>query len=149
MEAEASVNSRPLTTVSIDKDDPHAITPNCFLMGTTSTQQPPGVFNDQDLCLRKRWRHAQVLANHFWSRWLKEYLPSLALRGKWNRHTPDVIVGELVFLADLNQQRNRWTKGVVEAVFPGKDGHVRVVDVRTAEGILRRPVAKLFRISGW
>ncbi|CAL8111098.1 unnamed protein product [Orchesella dallaii] len=146
-EAEVTVNSRPLTCVSIDKDDEEAITPNCFLIGSTSVKQPPGNFSDSDLSLRKKWRIAQVLADHFWRRWIKEYLPSLSLRTKWRKQVPDVKIGDIVFIADSNELRNQWIKGVVDAVYPGEDGQVRVADVRTAGGKLRRPVVKLLRIE--
>ncbi|GBP08570.1 hypothetical protein EVAR_83017_1 [Eumeta japonica] len=39
--------------------------------------------------------------------------------------------------------RNTWPRGIVERVYPGIDGQVRVVDIRTAHGRLRRPTARL------
>ncbi len=40
---------------------------------------PPGAFVKQDL-YRRRWRQVQYLADVFWCRWLKEYLPALQQR---------------------------------------------------------------------
>lgn len=85
-EAEVTVNSRPLTHVPVDKDDEEALTPNCFLMGTTSVKQPPGVFRKDDMSLRKQWRIAQVKSDHFWNRWISDYLPSLSLRSKCTKN---------------------------------------------------------------
>ena len=42
----------------------------------------------------------QLLTEHFWSRWLKEYLPILTRRVKWQSDCPNVKVGELVLLQD-------------------------------------------------
>ena len=144
MEAESVVNSRPLTHVSVDPSDPEALTPNHFLMGTSSAVQLPGQFSTDDLCLRKQWRIAQALTDQFWRRWIKEYLPTLTRRVKWNRRTEPVKVGDIVIIADDNSPRGSWPKGKVSAVYPGRDGVVRMADVATAGGqIFRRPVAKL------
>ncbi len=39
-------------------------------------------------------------------------------------------------------QRN-WPLAVVQEIFPGQDGLVRAVDIRTSKGVYRRPVHKL------
>jgi hypothetical protein len=36
-----------------------------------------------------------------------------------------------------------WKTGIIEEVFPGQDGHVRVALVRTSRGHFKRPVVKL------
>jgi hypothetical protein len=44
-----------------------------------------------------------------------------------------------------------WKIGVVENVVPDEDGVVRVVDVRTNRGVLRRPATKIhpfYRFGG-
>jgi len=53
LEAENLVNSRPLTHVSVDPKDPESLTPNHFMIGTSSPAQPLGVFSEDDFCLRK------------------------------------------------------------------------------------------------
>jgi len=40
LEAESQVNSRPLTHVSVDPNDPESLTPNHFLIGASSPAQP-------------------------------------------------------------------------------------------------------------
>ncbi|UYV84331.1 hypothetical protein LAZ67_X001873 [Cordylochernes scorpioides] len=113
LEAEAVVNSRPLTDVPLDPAAPEAITPMHFLIGTSSIGQPPGQFDDADLRLKERWRKAQRLADMFWMRWRKEYLPTLQRRTKWHGRVPDVQVGDMVFVLDESLKRGHWPLGIV------------------------------------
>ncbi|XP_076247767.1 uncharacterized protein LOC143187433 [Calliopsis andreniformis] len=142
-EVEHTVNSRPLTHVSVDHRDQGSLTPNHFLIGASSGAPIPGKFRDQDLHLRKQWRVAQKLADMYWSRWVKEYLPTLLTRTKWNRETRPLQEGDLVQIVDHTLPRNTWPRGIISKVYPGPDGRIRVVDVRTKTGILRRPAVKV------
>jgi hypothetical protein len=142
-EVERIVNSRPLTHVSDDNHDPLSLTPNHFLIGVPEVNVSPGVFGDDECNWRRRWRVAQFLTDLFWKRWLKEYVPTLIHRKKWNRPEPNLSVGDLVVIEDKDLQRGLWPIGVVEDVMPGEDGIVRVVDVRTNRGVLRRPATKI------
>jgi hypothetical protein len=56
-------------------------------------------------------------------------------------------ISDVVIIVDDTAPRNSWKIGKIEAVYPGRDGIIRVVDVKTATGIYRRPVTKLCRIS--
>jgi transposase InsO family protein len=143
VEAENIVNSRPLTHVSVDPDDPESLTPNHFLIGSSSGNAAPGKFVEMDLCLRKQWRIAQRLVDRFWKRWVQEYLPTLTRRTKWFRRTAPVKIGDLVFIADGNLPRNQWPRGLVVGTSPDKEGQVRVAEVKTQFGMLTRPVVKL------
>ena len=84
-EAEAIVNSRPLTVNNISSPDSlEALTPNHLLtMKTKVVLPPPGVFQAADQYSRKRWRRVQHLSNEFWTRWRKEFLQSLQEHQKW------------------------------------------------------------------
>jgi len=80
VECEAIVNSRPLTFVSLDHHDEDALTPNHLLLGSSSPSSPPAIFEKPDLCHKKQWRAVQKTVDHFWSRWVKEFLPCLTRR---------------------------------------------------------------------
>ena len=134
------VNSRPLTQVSVDPNDPRAITPNDFLRFTSTS----GItWGSGEVKVKKLWRQAHIMADYFWGRWVKQYLPSLTRRNKWNDRTKPVNVGDIVTIVDSTGPRNTWPLGRVVQLYPGRDGQVRVVDVQTADGVYRRPVAKL------
>lgn len=139
-EIEHTVNSRPLTHVPIEAEDQEALTPNHFLLGTSVGLPYVGECEKAD---RRTWRAAQALANMFWARWIKEYLPTLAPRGDVRRKPNNVKPGDIVIIADGTLPRNTWPRGQVERVYRGPDGVVRSVEVRTKGGIFRRPVRRL------
>lgn len=81
---ESTVNGRPLTIMSDDPNDFEPLTPNHLLLMRAGAF-PLGVTVKQDQYSRKRWRQIQYLADIFWRRWTREYLPTLQLRSKWHR----------------------------------------------------------------
>lgn len=83
-EATNILNSRPLTRNSDDPTDEEPLTPNHLLQLRPCTNLPPGIFEKEDLYCRRQCRQAQFLANLLWKRWIKEYLPTLQERKKWN-----------------------------------------------------------------
>jgi hypothetical protein len=104
---------------------------------------PPGTFEKEDIYSRKKWRQTQILANHFWKRWLKEYIPALQERQKWHRVRRNATVGDIVLLVDEGLPRGKWLLGRIVKAIPGRDGLVRTVEVKTQNSILVRPIQKL------
>lgn len=141
--AEALINSRPLTYQSANPADDAPLTPNHFLHGQIGGHFAPSSCDDTDFNLRKRWRRIQELVRHFWSRWLREWLPGLNARRKWFQTHRDVQVGDVMLVISSDTSRGNWPLGRVLEVYPGKDGHVRVAKIQVREGTLIRPVAKL------
>ena len=142
-EVESIINSRPLTPYSDDVNDLECLTPNHFLLGRRSPNLPPGVFYDQDMCLRKRWKQAQFLTEQFWKRWVREYLPTLTIRNKWTRERRSMRAGDLLLLKVDSVKRSQWPVGRIIETMPGKDGRVRVAKIKTATGTYMRPTAKM------
>lgn len=152
-EAEAVVNSRPLTaegTTSSDTAEP--LTPNHFLtLKTKVVLPPPGKFTSADLYSRKWWRRVQHLTNEFWSRWKKEFLLSLQTRQKWTRPRKNLQVNDVVIVKDDDTPRNQWKMCRVIEAQADQDGLVRKVmlDVGspnlTPEGKRNQPLSTLER----
>ena len=92
------------------------------------------------------WRQAQALANFFWRRFTKEYLPFLTER-RVEREETDVKTekkqGDVVLVAKPNQPGGVWPLGRIVCTHPGQDGLVRAVTVRTQHGEYKRLSAKL------
>ncbi|XP_063367679.1 uncharacterized protein LOC134656091 [Cydia amplana] len=145
-EVENIVNSRPLTHVSVEPGSDGALTPNHFLLHSPPNTPALGAFDDSDLFLRKQWRTSQRLADMYWQRWVKEYLPELLPRRKWNTEQTPLKVGDLVLVVDPGAPRNVWPKAVIQQVFPGRDGRVRLVEIKTKSGVFKRPAARVARI---
>ncbi|XP_055643908.1 uncharacterized protein LOC129780056 [Toxorhynchites rutilus septentrionalis] len=144
VEAESLINSRPLTYVSTNvQDDMEALTPNHFLRSCALGECMPSR-NPVELAetLRNSYRQAQYEADEIWSRWQREYLPTMNRRTKWFTDQKPVAVGDLVYVADT-EKRNTWERGIVEEVFIGRDSRVRSAIVRTSSGVKKRPIAKL------
>ena len=135
VEAEAIVNSRPLTTDDLtDPDSLDVLTPNHLLtMKSSVILAPPGNFQGADVYSKKRWRRVQQLADEFWQRWRKSYLQSLQTRQKWTTPTKNVEVGDIVILKDDSVPRNCWKLARVETTYPDADGYVRKVKVAVAD----------------
>lgn len=142
LEIEYTINSRPLTHVSIDPNDCEAITPNHFLLlrsnNTRIVEETPS-----EKISKKHWRFAEYLANSYWKRWITEYRPTLIRRQKWHSKSENLKVNDLVIILDEKAPRNEWLMGKINEVYPGKDGTVRVATVITKKGIFKRPVTKL------
>lgn len=130
-EVQAIVNSRPLALNDMSStDSPQPLTPNHLLtMKTRVLMPPPGVFQREDLYLRKRWRRVQHLANEFWERWRKEFLQVLQMRTKPQRNLQK---GDFVMVKDENVPRNLWRLARVQDVFPSEDSLVRKVKLAMA-----------------
>ena len=142
-EVESIVNSRPLTPTSDDVNDYSALTPNHFLLGRSNKNLPISDNFETNITSRKRWRQVQSLTNHFWTRWQKEYLPTLTIRPKWNKEQRNMQVGDLVQIIDNNIPRGMWNLARVNKVYEGDDNRVRVVEVKSSSGTYVRPVTKL------
>lgn len=141
-EVEAILNGRPITTVSDDVNDLTVLTPNDLLLLRNEQSFPPGTFVKTDNYVKRRWRQVQYLANLFWHRWTKEYLPILQQRAKWNKTERNLQVGDLVLIVD-NTPRNSWKIGRVLEVIKDKLGAVRIAKVKTPTTVLQRSIGKL------
>ncbi len=146
IEVENVLNSRPLGYVSSDVADPNPVTPNSLLMGRPDSSLPPVVYPDTELLSRKRWRHSQVLSDHFWKHFVRDFLPTLQTRQKWHREKENLAIGTVVLIVDEQLPRALWRVGTVSSVIPSSDGRVRTAVVKVKDHTYTRPVAKLIEL---
>lgn len=143
-EVESIVNRRPISKVSDDPKDMEALTPNHLLLLRSGPTLPPGVFRKEDTYSRRRWRQAQYLADVFWRRWVREYLPALQQRQKWINRQRNFAEGDIVLVVDDSAPRNSWPLGrILETQGNSRDGCVRRVKVKTRASVLVRPIDKI------
>ena len=140
--AEGIVNNRPLTPASDDPKDLEPLTPNHLLIHRP-VNIPPGLFNENDMYHRKKWRQVQYLADVFWKRWTREYLSSLVQRTKWHGTHRNVQENDLVLVISSNTPRNSWPVGRIIETYKGQDDLVRSARVRLRDSELVRPIRKL------
>ncbi|KAJ8280810.1 hypothetical protein GJAV_G00059300 [Gymnothorax javanicus] len=124
VEIEGILNSKPLGYVSSDIADPDPVTPNTLLMGRPDSSLPQVIYPESELLTRRRWRHSQILADQFWARFIRQYLPAQQTRQKWQKDKDHLTVGTVVMIVDPQSPRALWLVGTVKAVCPGSDGRI-------------------------
>ena len=142
-EVEAILNSRPISTNPSDPNDLEALTPNHILQLKVQPVLPPGLFQKDDVYVRRRWKVVQYIANLFWTRWVKEYLPLLQERQRWTHTKRNLAVGDIVLVAEANAPRGSWLLGRVLEARADSKGHVRSVLLKTRSSTLERPISKV------
>ena len=144
IEAEAIVNSRPLSFIESDTDVIQPLSPMQLLTLKASTMlPPPGDFVQEDVYCRRRWRRVQYLSNQFWSKWRSEYVHSLQQRNKWHRPQRNVSCGDIVLLVDDNAPRCQWRLARVVDPVVSSDGLVRKAKVKVQSSVLKRPIHEM------
>ncbi|KAH9639101.1 hypothetical protein HF086_009070 [Spodoptera exigua] len=93
--------------------------------------------------MRTRWHLTQKIVQDIWKRWHTEYLTQLSSRSKWRHSQPDIQLNDIVTINDANLPPGKWAVGRVVQLHPGSDGHVRVVTLKTKNGLIKRPILKL------
>ena len=142
-EVESVINNCPLTPTSDSISDFEALTFNHLLLGTKVTNCALGLFNRGDMNYCKKQRAFQAALNMFWTKWLREYLPSLTDRNKCTINSGNLEIGDLVILVSKNPVCSAWSTGRVIEIYPGVDGVVRSVKVKTPNNEFVRPTASL------
>lgn len=130
--------------MSDDPSDLTVLTPAHFLIG-----EPINLFPDNSNLVEiptnrlNRWELLQKITQDVWKRWSGEYLHTLLNRPKWTRVHRNFQLNDLVIIKEDNLPSSRWKLGRIIGTLPGLDGLVRSVELKTATGILKRPIVKL------
>lgn len=138
VQIEAILNSRPLTPLSSDPADCTPLTPGHFLVGRPLTSLPQQNVQDYSATSLSRFQRIEQLRQHFWARWSKEFVSELQQRTKWHTCKDTLKLGSLVIIKEDHLPPLKWRLGRVVAVHPGSDGIVRVADIKTTAGVIRR-----------
>ena len=125
---EAAVNDRPLTHVGgLDSEPPHSPAMLCGDAVWPGTVE----VTDQHVTaeqLGRRQKYVTSLTGHLTSRWQDEYL--VTLNAYHARRSSPIVVDDGVLIIADNKRRQRWRMGRVVKLFLGRDGRVRVAEVR-------------------
>ena len=133
------VNDRPLTSLSDNPLDYNAITPASILTPSLDPALPIGHPHSTDH-LRRDFRYNMALAQRFWERWIKFYLPQLQRRKNWLKIVDNIEVGQLVLVSgpsDFNT-RGKYRLGRISRVLP---------QIQKGKAIVRRAIVKVSTIK--
>ncbi|GBM46537.1 hypothetical protein AVEN_17925-1 [Araneus ventricosus] len=154
-EIEAIINSRPLTYVYNEPNEPFPLTPANFLTGRRLTALPnwSGKRNIELFKgkkeLIKRYLYREKILNNFWKRWKREYL--LQLKGaNLNKNVnvkTEFNVNDIVLIGEEKVPRQLWKLGKVIDVHKGRDSKVRSATIKTSTGIIKRPIQLLYNLE--
>lgn len=140
---EACLNSRPLTMLSNDHNDPTPLTPAHFLVGEPLVIVAEHNYEQCNLSNLRRWQLVQRMTQDFWRRWSHEYLLDCMQRYKWTKITPEPKIGDVVLIKDDNLPPARWLMGKIVNKHPGSDNITRVVTFKCNDSLIKRPTSKL------
>ncbi|XP_044597974.1 uncharacterized protein LOC123274434 [Cotesia glomerata] len=140
---EAILNSRPISYISPDSNDPLPITPGHFLIGKSIMSLAEEDHREVPINRLTNWEYVTRMKRDFWDRWHKEYISSLNVRTKWCTGQHSIGIRSVVLLKDDNLPPLQWSLGKVVKIDPGKDGIIRVVDVRIGKRVYTRNVRSL------
>ncbi|XP_036347073.1 uncharacterized protein LOC118756414 [Rhagoletis pomonella] len=143
IEVEAILNSRPLTPLSSDPNDGEALTPAHLLIGTSLLSMPDKYIDVNTASTLTQWQRVTHLKQRFWELWARDYILSLQQRSKWLKPEANIEIGQMVIIHEANLPPQHWSLGRIIDITPGSDGKVRVVDIKTTKGIVRRAVHKI------
>ncbi|XP_075248452.1 uncharacterized protein LOC142341409 [Convolutriloba macropyga] len=123
-EAEAILNSRPLTHVGCSILDEGPLTPNHFLLRRPHICLKLLVNSNQRFST-KDFKLTQTLLDHYCGRLLKEYVPELNKRTKWQRSNAELDEGDIVWVLKDFTPRDIWPLGRIVKAHRGSDGIAR------------------------
>ena len=141
--AESLINSRPITYQSSNPKDDCPLTPNHFLHGQLGGSFAPEVDHRIYYSPKKRWRRVQQVIQHFWERWMTEYIPSLNSRKIWQTQCRNLDVGEVVLVISPDTPRGKWPLSRIVEVMKSSDGQVHVVKVKVGDNVYTQSISKL------
>lgn len=157
IELEATINDRPLTYVNSDLNEFDVLTPSQLLRGRRLKAFPHEQSVDEitdpsyntSSSLRERVNYINKLLKDLWKRWTSDYLLSLreshkCLLAKENKSWPRV--GDIVLIHD-DGPRSKWKLGKITGLHMGRDGIIRVADLKTPSGSTTRPVVRLYPLE--
>ncbi|XP_011859312.1 PREDICTED: uncharacterized protein LOC105556810 [Vollenhovia emeryi] len=143
VEVEGILNSRPISSLSSDPNDPLVLTPAHCLIGRPLIDMPEPNLSSVPANRLTVWQHITKVRQDFWTRWSLEYLNELQVRHKWKKDGKGITIGSIVLIKEKGLPCKQWALGRVQEIHPGQDEIVRVAVVKTATGTMRRSVKSL------
>ncbi|GFX52971.1 bel12-ag transposon polyprotein [Trichonephila clavipes] len=137
------MNSRPLTYIS-EEQELKTLTHSMFLQDIPLNDRPD-LDQIQKTNIVLRWRYIQKVRENLKQRIKREYLGFL--RSSVIKREDKINEGDIVLIGTDDKKRLHWLLGRVLELFPGKDGIIRLVKLRTERGDMLRPIQRLYPLE--
>lgn len=85
-----------------------------------------------------RWRHIQKVRENLKQKFKREYLGFL--HSSVTKREDKINVGDIVLIGMDDKKRQNRLLGRVLEFFPGKDGIIRLVKLKTVKGNILKPI---------
>ncbi|XP_058805274.1 uncharacterized protein LOC131672213 [Phymastichus coffea] len=145
-DCESTINARPLTYVSDAVDDLVPLTPGMFLRNNKTYENPDlDILNKIDLNFS--YKQKQEIMEHLRQRFRKEYLGQLILKSNSMKSFQPLKIGDVVLIGDDNKKRIDWPLAKIEKLIQGRDGIARVAVLKTKDGVLKRPLQRIYPLE--
>ena len=142
--AAALLNSRPLTKTMLEEKEV-ILTPNSFLIGTyVTTDFDTTKVESKESNLTLKYREVLKLEKEVWKQFIREILPEISPRTKWQKIFPELKVNDLVLVIENGIPKGQWKMAIVVETKKSIDGIVRSAVVRINDKLYSRPVIDLF-----
>lgn len=142
--AENIVNERPLTVMTEDQNDLIPLTPAMFMRGINLACFPESALLSSNM--QSDYRKRMSLQQELKQRFRNEYLSQLVQRAKELKQKLPKI-GDVVLVGADNRKRVLWPMAKIVELIPGRDGLFRIAKVKTQQGILVRPIQRLYPLE--
>ena len=136
------MNQRPIGRIPNDPDDSSYLCPNDMLLRRATSMVPQGPFRETRNP-QHRVQFVQKIVDTCRRRWTRDVFLSLVPRKKRNAEKHTVRVDDIVIMEDSNSLGGNWTIRRIINVYPGKDGRVRNVKIKTSTSEYKRPITKI------
>ena len=148
IDVETTLNNRPLSYVEDDVALP-TLTPNFMMFPQSNIIPDLEPHHCADVDLRKRAKHLLKCKDAVWKRWSSEYLRSLRERHNFkHKGKPCTLsVGDIVIIKSEDKNRGKWPLGIIQELYPGRDGVVRAARLRSGKSFLERPLQHLYPLE--
>lgn len=146
VDCERTINSRPLTYVSDSPDDLKPLTPAMFLNDSIRESECPDIDILRKIDFNNVIKRKQEVMEHLRDRFRKEYLSQLVFKNK-AKESRTIKVGDIVMIGDDNRKRINWPLARIEKLIEGRDGVIRVAVLKTKDGILKRPLQRIYPLE--
>jgi hypothetical protein len=128
-EAVQMVNSRPIAKNTGDPETGGPITPLHLQLGRATVGVPNIKFKEVP-SLTQRLQFIKEAKRQFWKKWMQQVFSGRMLSHKWVKTVRNVAVGDVVYLAEAENDDPTYRLGVVVEANPGEDWCVRTVRVQ-------------------